>query len=110
MFIRLDAEASVDDLGYGSLVANDLASALSHLLAPRQIDILFVDIRLDALVFGGYDVANQAIGIRPGLPVLYTSGSTLNEDMTVRFVNGGHFLQKPYSPKQLETAIEALLH
>ena len=110
VFIRLNAELFIEDLGHDTLLASDLASALLHLSAPHQIDALFVDIRLDALAFGGYDVANQAIGIRPGLPVLYTSGSTLTADMTGRFVVGGQFLQKPYSTTQLEAAIGELLH
>jgi hypothetical protein len=62
------------------------------------------------LVFGGYDVANQAIVLRPDLPVLYTSGSSLTDDMTGRFVPGGRFLQKPYSSSQLGSFLGELLH
>ena len=109
VFIRLNAECVIEDLGHSSLLASDLASALLHLVVPLHIDVLFVDIRLHALAFGGYDVANQAIALRPGLPVLYTSGSPLTDDMTERFVPGGHFLQKPYSPAQLEFSMEELL-
>lgn len=100
----------LEDLGHNSLAASDLAGALVHLVAPHPIDALFVDIRLDALVFGGYDVANQAIGLRPLLPVLYTSGSSLTQDMTERFVPGGRFLQKPYSPDQVESFLTEILH
>ena len=110
VFLRFNAELLIEDLGHDSLLASDLASALLHLTAPHHIDVLFVDIRLHALAFGGYDVANQAIGIRPGLPVLYTSGSPLTADMTGRFVAGGQFLQKPYSPEQLGSSVGALLH
>jgi len=110
VFIRLNAELLIEGLGHNSLLASDLAGALLHLSAPHHIDVLFVDIRLHALAFGGYDVANQAIGIRPELRVLYTSGSTLTADMTGRFVPGWRFLQKPYSPAQLESFIGELLH
>jgi CheY-like chemotaxis protein len=99
----------LEDLGHDSLAASDLAGALMHLVAPHPIDALFVDIRLAALVFGGYDVANQAIGLRPHLPVLYTSGSPLSDEMTGRFVPGGRFLQKPYSPAQIEAFITETL-
>ena len=34
----------------------------------------------------------------------------LTGDMTGRFVPGGCFLQKPYSPAQLDVSLEALLH
>ncbi len=110
VFIRQNAGWMIGDLGHGTLLASDLADALSHLATSQHIDALFVDIRLAALALGGYDVANQAIGIRPGLRVLYTSGSPLTADMTGRFVGGGQFLQKPYSSEQLETSVGALLH
>ena len=110
VFIRQNAEWMIGDLGHHTLLADDLASALSHLSAPEHIDALFVDIRLAALALGGYDVANQAVGMRPGLRVLYTSGSPLTAEMTERFVGGGQFLQKPYSPEQLEFCVGELLH
>ncbi len=110
LFILQSLELVVADLGHAALTASDLAGALRHLTSPHPIDALFVDIRLAALAFGGYDVANQAIGLRPDLPVLYTSGSTLTDDMTGRFVPGGLFLQKPYSPAQLELFIGKLVH
>jgi CheY-like chemotaxis protein len=109
VFIRQNAAWTIGDLGHGTLLATDLASALVHLSASALIDALFVDIRLAALALGGYDVANHAVRLRPGLPVLYTSGSTLTPAMTGQFVAGGQFLQKPYSPDQLETCMGQLL-
>ena len=109
LFILQSLEWMIEDLGHNALLASDLAAALLHLKTPRNIDILFVDIRLHTLVFGGYEVANQAIALRPGLPVLYTSGSMLTDDMAGRFIAGGRFLQKPYSPEQLDTLLEELL-
>ena len=109
-FIMQAAQGLIEDLGHSPLPASDLAGALLHLAAAHHIDALFVDIRLDTLAFGGYDVANQAIALRPALPVLYTSGSTLTDDMTGRFVPGGRFLRKPYTPAQLESSIGMLLH
>jgi len=110
VFTRQTAEWTIEDLGHRTLVAKDLAGALSHLSASEQIDALFVDIRLDKLALGGYDVANRAIALQPGLRVLYTSGTTLSADMTDLFVGGGQFLQKPYSPAQLEFSVGRLLH
>jgi len=109
LFIRLNAESLIEELGHASLLAGDLANALVHLAAPHQIDVLFVDIRLHAVALGGFELAEHAIGLRPGLAVLYTSGSTLTDEMTKRFVPGGRFLQKPYSPEQFESSMEELL-
>jgi len=109
-FIRQNAEWVMEDLGHDILLACDLDEALVHLSALGAIDALFVDIRLSALALGGYEVANQAILLRPELRVLYTSGNSLTSDMTDQFVRGGRFLQKPYSTKQLEFSVDELLH
>lgn len=110
IFIRESAEGTIEDLGHIMLSAEDLDGALLHMSAPQQIDVLFVDIRLKSLAFGGYDIADQGIKIQPNMRVLYTSGTTLVADMTELFVDGGQFLQKPYSPNQLEYSLGALLH
>lgn len=110
LFIRQSAEWTMEDLGHTTLAACDLGEAIVHLSASAPIDALFVDMRLSALPFGGYDVANQAIALRPGLRVLYTSGTPFSEDMASRFVAGGQFLQKPYSPEQLGASLEQLLN
>ena len=109
-FIRQGAEWTIEDLGHNTLLASDLTGALAHLAAIQRIDALFVDIRLKDLVDGGYDVANRAIAMRPDLKVLYTSGRPLSQDMTDLFVDGAQFLQKPYSPGQLEASVAELLH
>ena len=110
LFIRQSAEWTMEDLGHTTLAACDLGEAILHLSTSAPIDALFVDMRLSALPFGGYDVANQAIALRPGLRVLYTSGTPFSEDMASRFVAGGQFLQKPYSPEQLGASLEQLLN
>lgn len=108
-FILENLEWILEDMGHIALVATDLAGALAHLVRAQKIDGLFVDIRLSGFAFGGYDVADQAIGLRPHLPVLYTSGSSLTPDMTRRFVPGGCFLQKPYSHAQVTASIAEIL-
>lgn len=110
VFIRQSAEWAIEDLGHSILLASDLNEAIVHLSAPAVIDALFVDMRLSALPFGGYEVANQAIALQPHLRVLYTSGTPLNAEMTDRFVRGGQFLQKPYSSDQLGASLEHLLN
>ncbi len=110
VFILKNAEWALEDLGHEVLLAADLGEALAHLEATGAIDGLFVDIRLNALALGGFDVANQAVVLRPGLRVLYTSGSPLSPEMQDQFVAGGLFLQKPYTSAQLEGSVGDLLH
>ena len=110
IFIRQSAEWAMEDLGHGVLVAGDLGEAIVHLSAPAPIDALFVDMRLSNAPFAGYDVADQAVALKPGLRVLYTSGTPLTPEMEDRFVPGARFIQKPYSPEQLSASMEQLLH
>lgn len=110
VFIRQHAEWILEDLGHTALAASDLGEALEHLTAHGVINALFVDMRLRELAFGGYDVANKATALQPHLRVLYTSGTPLAAEMSDRFVPGGQFIQKPYSPEQLATSMERLLN
>ena len=108
-FIRQTAEFTIEDLGHDILLAGDVEQALAHLSSPQHIDALFVDLRLTAAPLGGCEVADQAVKLRPHLRVLYTSGTPLTEDISGLFVAGGRFLQKPYSPDQLEDSVGMLL-
>ena len=110
VFIRESAEWMMEDLGHTTLVAGNLAEAIVHLSTSAPIDALFVDMRLDALRFGGCEVANRAIALRPDLRVLYTSGTPLTQDITDQFVRGGQFILKPYSPEQLGVSMQRLLN
>jgi CheY-like chemotaxis protein len=109
VFIRQNAEWMIGDLGHDVLLAGDVERALFHLCDAAHIDALFVDIRLAEVASGGYEVADKAVEQHPRLRVLYTSGSPLTLAMTSRFVPGGRFLNKPYSPGQLESAVTELL-
>jgi DNA-binding NtrC family response regulator len=109
VFTGLAAELMVGDLGHGTFLASASDEAISHLRSSQQIDVLFTDIRLKTAVVGGCELAHQAIKLRPGLRVLYTSGSFKTDVMSAMFVEGGCFLQKPYSMPQLQGSMNALL-
>ena len=109
MFLRDDAEMMIRDWGHDTLSASDVDEALSLLRSPQQIDAFFTDIYLKRAVLGGYELAHQAINLRLNLRVLYTTGNTINDKMKMMFVEGVHFLQKPYTQIQLQNSVEALL-
>ena len=108
-FLREDAETMIQDLGHDILSASDVDEALSLLRSPHQIDALFTDIYLKRAVGGGYEIADQAVKLRLNLPVLYTTGTTIDDKMKSLFVDGAHFLQKPYTRSQLQNSVEVLL-
>jgi CheY-like chemotaxis protein len=108
-FIRDVAEMMIQDWGHEILSASDVGEALSLLQSARRIDALFTDIYLKKAVLGGYELAQQAIKLRQNLRVLYTTGGTLSDKMKTLFVEGGQFLQKPYTQLQLQSSVAELL-
>lgn len=109
VFIRGVTEMLVQDLGHKTLVASDPIEALAHLESATPIDGLFTDIRLKSNAFGGFELARQAMALHPDLRVLYTTGSSLTDKMRALFVEGAHFMQKPYTPAQLNDSMKELL-
>jgi CheY-like chemotaxis protein len=109
LFLRDDAEEMIRDWGHDILSASDVDEALSLLRSTQRIDALFTDIYLKRAVLGGYELARQAIELRLNLRVLYATGSTLDDKMRTLFVDGAHFLQKPYTRFQLQNSVEVLL-
>ena len=109
VFIRGLAEMMIEDWGPKTLLASDVEEALAQLRLPQHIDALFTDIYLKAEVLGGCDVAREAMVLRPDLRVLYTTGNSVTEKMQSMFVNGKHFLRKPYTEMQLQHSVEGML-
>jgi hypothetical protein len=107
--IREIAVMMLEDLGHEVLSADGVSSALSILRSPRLIDALFTDVYLNAAMFGGCDVARQAITLRPDFPVLYTTGNPTTDELNSKLVPGAHVLRKPYSQHDLEEAVDELL-
>jgi CheY-like chemotaxis protein len=87
----------IRDWGYHVLSASDVDEALSLLRSHQQMDALFTDIYLKKAVFGGCDLAHQAINLRPAFRVLYTTGNSVTDNLRALFVKGAHCLRKPYT-------------
>ena len=99
----------IQDWGHHALLASDVGEALSLLQSPQRIDLLFTDIYLKSAVLGGCDLARQAIKLRSDLRVLYTTGNSVTDKLKALFVDGAHFLCKPYTHHQLQHSVEDLL-
>ena len=109
VFIRDIAELMVEDFGHNTLSSSDVGEALLLLRSPQHIDALITDIRLQSAIRGGLEHAHVAIKLRPKLRVLYTTGNVITDEMTALFVEGAHFLRKPYGQLQLQDSFAALL-
>ena len=108
-FIRVIAESMIQGWGHQTLSAGDVGEALPLLRSPQHIDALFTDIRLKTAPLGGFELAHEAIKLRPKLRVLYTTGDSPTDKAKALFVEGAHFLLKPYVDQQLQNSVEGLL-
>ncbi len=109
LFTREMAGICIGDWGHEVLFAESVEEGLALLQSDTPIDALFTDIYLNKAVFGGCDLAQAAMAIRPGIRVLYTTGNSANAKLKAMFVTGSHFLGKPYTPNQLQASVDGML-
>jgi CheY-like chemotaxis protein len=106
--IALVVQDNLEVGGFDVAVANNGTEAIS-LLDEQGDEIagVITDIRLGNGP-DGWEVAKHARKLKPGLPVIYTTGDSAGE-WTVSGVPNSVILQKPYAAAQLITAIATLL-
>jgi CheY-like chemotaxis protein len=71
--VRAHVERLLDGLGYRVVSARSGAEALERLNGDTGIALLFSDVVMPGAI-DGIELAARATAIRPGLPVLLTSG------------------------------------
>jgi PAS domain S-box-containing protein len=100
-FVRSYAITSVESLGYSVIAAVDGNDALQKLRTDIHVDILFTDIVMPGGI-NGWELADLARKLRPGLPVLLTSGYALETLVKHgRLRAGAVVLAKPYRKTDL---------
>ena len=75
-FVRSSVILRIESLGYSVVAAVNGNDALLKLRANPAIDMLFTDIVMPGGM-NGWELADKAREIRPGLPVVYSSGYAL---------------------------------
>ncbi|KQP81774.1 MULTISPECIES: response regulator [unclassified Methylobacterium] len=93
--------ADLEDFGFTVVQATTAESAMAILEAETAIDILFTDIRLPGQM-DGWQLAEAARRLRPGLPVIYATGFSQTPP---RLIEGSVFFAKPYRAVSLIKAI-----
>lgn len=102
--VRRFAARVLDGAGYSVLVAAGLGEAQRILAGTAPLDLLIADVLLGD--GSGLQVAALAVAARPGIRVLYISGSEFSSsDAPVR----GIFLPKPFDAIRLLSSVQTLL-
>ncbi|WP_426422588.1 PAS domain S-box protein [Bradyrhizobium genosp. A] len=108
-FVRSYAVTRLQSLGYSVLAAVDGRDALEKLRTGIRVDVLFTDIVMPGGI-SGWNLAELAQQMRPGLPVLLTSGyalETLVKHGSHR--EGSVVLTKPYRKADLALRLREIL-
>ncbi|HKZ09738.1 MAG TPA: PAS domain S-box protein [Rhodanobacteraceae bacterium] len=107
--VRAHAVQLLTSLGYGVVAATNGPEALALLRENIPCDLLFTDVIMPGGLTGP-KLAEAAHVLRPGLPVLYTSGYTENAIIHHGRVDPGiNLLHKPYRKPELAAKLRAAL-
>lgn len=107
--VRAYSVQLLKDLGYRVIEASEGPQALDLLRQHPEVDLLFTDVVMPGGM-GGREVAEAAQRLRPGLPVLYTSGYTENAIVHHgRLDPGVLLLVKPYRRADLARLVRQAL-
>ena len=104
IFLRLNIVSCLQEAGYAVVeaVTGEEAIALCH--SDTSIDVVFTDVNLGGYA-SGWDVAECFRAVRPGVPVVYTSGRALDAG---RCIGGSAFVPKPYRESDVLNAFQRL--
>lgn len=105
--VRLYAAEVLRGAGLEVVVCSNAAEALTTLADTAiHVAVLVTDLVMPGM--SGRDLAAQARQIRPQLPVVFMSGyAEIGPSASELEVLGARFLQKPFTPDQLESAVRS---
>jgi PAS domain S-box-containing protein len=107
--LRKYAREVLEELGYHVMSAGSGAAALETLNGSHQIDLLLTDVVMPGGM-NGRQLADKAVGHRPGLRVLYMTGYTRNAIIHQgRLDRGTNLISKPFSFEELASKVRQVL-
>ena len=107
--VRGTVERMLKELGYRTILAATAEEALPILESDRTFDLLFTDVVLPGKM-GGRELSERAQALRPGLPVIFSSGYTQNSIIHQGRLDADiELLSKPYKKQDLARRLRAVL-
>ena len=88
--------------------AEDGATALQLIRQGTRFDLLLTDVVMPGGMTG-YELADEAAALRPGLKILFTSGYTELAEQRRERSHKGPLISKPYRKQELGRAIRSVL-
>ena len=103
--VRVLAESYLREQGHQTVSAATAEEALAVFDVVDRIDVMFTDVILKGDLHAGLDMAKEAVGRRPDLKVLFTTGSAITDGLKAMMVEKSAVLEKPYTVDQLQAAL-----
>jgi CheY-like chemotaxis protein len=107
--VRMPIVEYLRDCGYNVVEAGDANEAIAATDADASVSVVFTDVRMPGKM-DGFGLAEWFRRHHPDVPVLLTSGYSGACGQSSGAAPGNQFIEKPYSQKQVEQCIAALLH
>ena len=99
----------LEALGYQVIAAMNGPKAMDILKRREDIDLVLSDVVMPGGMTG-FDVADQALALRPGLKILLATGYAKGVDTNEAAVNAEHkIMRKPYGMKELARTLREML-
>ena len=106
--VRVFAAEALTELGYRVLTASGGHDGLAMLDAHPQIDLLLTDVEMAQIT--GWELADIARQLRPGLKVLLMTGFTREAtERVVERIPGAGLMRKPFTLEELARGVHAAL-
>lgn len=107
--VRATMTALLGSLGFAVLPAATAVDALQELRRGLPIDLLLTDIHMPGGI-SGVELADQVLAKKPGLPVMFMSGSTGEDELRhTRYFGVSEVLAKPVRKAELAQALQRML-
>jgi CheY-like chemotaxis protein len=105
LMIRMDAIEMIESAGFDTLEAANADEAIAILGARPEIHVVFTDIQMPGSM-DGLKLAHFVRDRWPPIKIIATSGHRRVEGYELP--NGGRFLPKPYTAREVRTHLKEL--
>ena len=105
--VRELISTSLRNRGFSVLSVPNAEVALQILLEEVKFDLLFTDIVMPGIM-DGFELADRAKRLQPGLKVIYATGYSHVSRRPVEQLHG-KLIQKPYRPDEIAVEVRQLL-
>jgi CheY-like chemotaxis protein len=105
ILVRFDIASSLQDAGYVVVEAGSGEDTIALCNSGTSIDMVFTDLNLGGAV-SGWEVAQCCRTVQPDVPVIYTSGKSIER---WRCVPGSAFVAKPYRNSDVLSLCQRLI-